>query len=423
MRKILIFSLFLTLFLTLLLAACGKVDPPVTTAAPETTVVPETTIAPETTTVSETTATSAKPSVPILVPEITIAEEYTKNALGYETSFQHTVTYPKILSDAPGAAALNQQFYETYGRIVETLKADAEENTLYEISFSSSAYDGILFIRIVETISEIVDSGNPIEGIWLKKTYEEKAIYYDAASDRQITLEEYIEHFAIDLEKAEIGMLTSFEIENKNIGKGTAFVSETIGGEAVFSPESNRVYFLQYPALQKNISLYGVEVTEDTLCLYYAGRPSEYDFYESVCCPLRRDTYAPIHPNYTCTVRLSEDVEESDTVEITFESGSVSGITAPSVYGIDKIEITAKELRFKAYDDVADGYPPLFPQGTEDLTVYDIIPYYDGKEPHTTGFGSLTGREYCLGLRIYEYMPIDTLKTLTITIQKREGSF
>ena len=425
--------LLTSLLAALLLVSCCKIDPPVTTdmpittetyedaELPLTTEVPATTELLVTTTVPVTTTlpkTNIAPSEPVVVPEIVIAEEYAKDSLGYGDYYQHLIQYPKILSDAPGAAALNQRFRESYGHIIKILKADAEKDALYNISFSSSTYDGIICIRIAETTGTIVDSGSRMDGIWVDETCNEKIIYYNAATDQEMTLEEYIAHFGIDLEKAKIGVLGSFEIENREVGKGSAFASETIGGEPIFPLESNRLYFLQYPSLNDTVSLYGIDVTSSTLCLYYA-EDSLYG-HLSFCCPLQRDTYAPVHPNYTCTVRIPEDAKESDSIEIAFTDGRVSDIAAPSIYKIDVVEITAKKLLLKVYKKATNDYSPLFPQENESLIAYDITPYYDGTNPHTTGFGSRTNNEYSLGLRIYEYMPIDTLKKLTITIQEKQ---
>ncbi|MBQ9132959.1 MAG: hypothetical protein IJX64_00350 [Clostridia bacterium] len=411
----------------LTLAGCHKCPEVVITTEhrqhekiPETIGVPESTDIPvSTTAITIPATTSAVTTVDFpeeLVPEVVAAETYTKGAIGFERVYFHSVSYPKILSDAPGAAKLNQKFADEYTSIIDTLKNNAEGTALYNVSFSSSACNGIVFIRFEICDGVICDTG-PMSGVWVEETITQEIFYYDVKNDREMTLDEYIAYFGIDLDKAKKGALCSYEAEISESVKGNAFACENIGADAISDPDNDRFYYLAYKDFKEGTALCGIEMQDAEMILYYDGVAWHAEVFD---CTLLRDTYAPRNPNYACTVSVPRDATDSDTVDITFKDGKVGSIALPVMYNITSVKITARKLELRVKSLTSTSHLTLFPEAGKTLNTFRITPYYDGYTPHITNFAGQSGGTYYNGCHIYEYVPIDTLETLKITIEKKD---
>lgn len=374
-------KLFILLFaLSLLLCSCDD-ETVSTTEVTETTCETENSTTAETTTAAETL-----PVIPaVIIPEVITAAKYEKpivDMMGYGGfDYPHSIEYPKIDSDKAGAVALNDKIAAKYEKTINELKSGTEGNNIYNFSYTSSVCDGVIFIRISE------DTGwQYSEGM-----HEQKIFYYDAVNDKELTSEEYAAHFGIDPEKAKGNVVYTYELARSYMEDTSVMIS----GEdenAIYEPAPGTLF----PAMQSefNYKFDGLEVTDDTVNLYYNGQQYVLSTY---CFALDRETLAPKYPHYMgyVAVIFPTDFSESD-VKITLENGKVTEYSIPEHSGIYNIKISSTAI-----------------------TVYSNVRLDDwgisvnGGERYTAG-GQMYDDENLYQYNFYarEYIPADALKTI-----------
>ena len=352
----------------------------INTDAPEMTFsVPEET--PEATTALTTCTTATEPE--FILPDVVTADEYTKQAIdilesGKEFDYVHSVSYPKINSDAPGAVALNQKISEVFGEIIGKLKNNTEQNELYNVSYTYSAKDNIIFIGIDCSVSWQYSEG-----------YNSKALYYyDAENDVELSPEEYAEHFDIDPDS--IINRAKWSIEVFNIGAKELIYSETPYGVSVDAVESNKLYYVGCEIVSSEmfgdheISVLGIEMTDSGIKAYMEYTPS----YSGGVFTCELDSnLLPISPAYAINI-IPESSDRAGIIE--FADGNPVSATAP--VGIDKIEILGRGIAIEYSGDA----PKVTLNGTE------LFGYAHYEKENTY-------------LYYFDYVNAKELKTITIT--------
>lgn|GEM_PF-974248 len=343
-------TIILCLALTLLFVACGKVNPPVTTAAPETTVVPETTAPIETTAVTE-------PPVRIEQPVFEEADRIEKQAKdhfnGGDFDFKHSVVYTRLLSDKPGAVALNEKIKLLYAPMVEKLRNDQEANELYRIGYNA-AYTGKDYQTLMLHYTEF--------GGW---QYSEGGVtqrffYYDGTNDRELTVDEYLASMDIDKEKALSGALWSYDLaragytadyggemldHGAEVNRRLPGDSEILGATA-----ENVLYFHRFTKFADSVKLDGAFVEPETVILYFSGCMYTTTTFTVT---LDRETLEPIRPNYEAVVLLT--AADTDRIEILFEDGKIVSATAPAMYAGSRITVKAHKVCIPYFKELNDA--------------------------------------------------------------------
>lgn len=341
MRK----TLVLLLALTLLFAACGKVEPPVTTDAPETTVAPETTAIPETTAPPETTAVT-EPPVRIEQPALETADKIEKQAtdilFGGDFDFINRIEYPRIASDAPGAVALNQKIANLYAPLIEKLRNNQEDGELYRIGYTA-AYTGKDYYTLMLRFTEY--------GGWQysEAGTSQRFFYYDGKNGRELTLDEYLASMDIDKEKALAGALWSYDLaraggtadydgESTDHGAKTELrLPETT--EILGNLEENTIYEQRFTEFANSVTLDGAYADNETVTLYFTVTMYTVNTFSVT---LDRETLLPIRPNYEATVRLT--AADTDKIEILFADGEIVSATAPDAFADTLVTVKSHKL-------------------------------------------------------------------------------
>ena len=182
------------------LAACGE-DKPNHSDAPATDLPASLTTQTEATsqTAEATETTPPETTAPAPLPEVKDGTVYTKKAIDAfqdgSLDFMHSLTIPKIDSTKPGAEALNAKILAEQQDKLDALAANKEENHLYTVTYSTSGADGILAINVYEYIGWQYSEGGSSRRFY----------YYDAAEDRELTLDETLARLSMtqaDLNRA-----------------------------------------------------------------------------------------------------------------------------------------------------------------------------------------------------------------------------
>ncbi len=340
MRKILILSLALTL----LLAACGKVDPPMTTDVPITTQAPETTV-PMTTEIPETTETpvTTEPLMQVTFEEADKIEKQAKDHFnGGDFDFKHSIVYMRLLSDKPGAVALNEKIKLLYAPMIEKLRNDKEGNELYRIGFNA-AYTGKDYSTLMIHFTEF--------GGW---QYSEggttqRFFYYDGINDRELTVEEYLAAMDVDIDKAMDKALWSYDLasaggtadlDGENPNHGADVNLRIPGSSEILGATAENVFYEQrFTQFGNSVNLDGAYVDYDTVTLYFGA--CIYTTY-TFSVTLDKETLEPVRPNYQAAIRPT--AADTDRIEILFENGNVASATAPSMYASDRITVKSHKV-------------------------------------------------------------------------------
>ncbi len=354
MRKILILSLAFTL----LLVACGKTEPPVTTGAPVTTAAPETT-APIETTVPETTEAPVTTESPVRIEQVAFeeADKIEKQAKdhfnGGDFDFKHSIAYTRVLSDKPGAVALNEKIKLLYAPMVEKLRNGQEGNELYRIGYNA-AYTGKDYHTLMFHYTEF--------GGW---QYSEggttqRFFYYDGINDRELTVDEYLASMDIDKEKALSSALWSYDLARAGYtadynGEATdhgADVNYRLPGdsEILGATAENVLYFQRFTEFANSVQLDGAFVEPETVTLYFSGCMYTTDTFTVT---LDRETLEPIRPNYEAVIALT--AADTDRIEILFEDGKIISATAPAAFADIRITIKAHKVCIPYFAELNDA--------------------------------------------------------------------
>ncbi len=375
MKKLIV----LVMSLALVFSACdAEIIPAVTTEETQTTA--ETTAAE--TTAAETTAAVA----PIDIPIVVSAEKYEKEIVdmyGYDNwDYPHSVEYPKIDSEKPGAVALNEKIAERYIKIINQLKNGEEANNIYNFSYTSSVCDGIIFIRISENTGWQYSEGK----------HQQKIFYYDAVNDKELTAEEYALHFEIDLEKAKENVLYTYELARSYIDDSSVMISGD-DENTIYEPAPGKLF----PAKQSDFfyDFDGLEVTDSEVNLYYSG---QWYVLSTYCFTLDRETLEPKHPHYIgYVVPLFPDEDyTSSEIKIVLDNGNITEYSIPKAAGIYNIKISSTAISVYANVRLDDW----------EISV-------NGGEKRTAGGQMYNGEnQYQYDFDIREYIPLGELKTI-----------
>lgn len=297
--------------------------------------------------VFDTAVFEAQPSEQIAQPAIEVADEIEKQAIDAFTSgekfdFVHSVKYPRIVSDKPGADALNVKIATRYAPMIESLRSNGEGRELYRVGYNA-AYTGKNYYTLMIHFTEY--------GGWQYSEGGEsqRFFYYDGANDCELTVDEYLASMDIDKEKALAGALWSYDLARAGFAADyDGEMSEVSANTEYRLPESdeilgataeNMLYYQRYTAFADSVVLDGAYVTPETVTLYFSGRMYTSNTFTVT---LDRETLMPVRPNYEGVIALT--AADTDKIEILFENGKVVSATAPAAYADSRITVRAHKV-------------------------------------------------------------------------------
>ena len=369
--------------------ACGKPNPPeVTTASPEVTTSQSAT---------ETTAATTDSTVQAAaeVPAVVSAVQYTKQAVdifsdGGSVDFTHSLDIPKIDSKAVGAAGLNAKILADQQTKLDALQKGTEGKELYTVAYDSAACDGLLCIRVSEYTGWQYSEGGSADRFY----------YYDAAGDRELTLDEYLGHFSIQKDALTKGFAWSGECASLLGGWDTLthlYADSVFGDPISGEPEKGRFYYAE-TQYETPCELIGVEVTDDVIRPYFS-----YQLYTvgTVSCDLERESGKPLRPYYGCELDPA-DAAEGEALRIEVKDGKVTAFTLPSGAKLHTLMLSSGSI-YLTYEK--DGAPSL-QNGTL---------YVNGKEINGGFSAGLLETNLCDMYRyISGYLPLEELHTVEL---------
>ena len=388
-RKHTIPALLAAIALLAVCTACGKPKTPaVTTASSEVTTSQSAT---------ETTAASTDSPVQAAaeVPAVVTAVHYTKQAVdifsdGGSVDFTHSLDIPKIDSDAVGAAALNAKILANQQTKLDALQKGTEGRELYTVAYDSAVSDGLLCIRVSEYTGWQYSEGGSADRFY----------YYDAAGDRELTLDEYLEHFSISKDALTKGFAWSGECASLLVGWDTLthlYADSVFGDPISGEPEKGRFYYAE-TQYETPCELVGVEVTDDVVRPYFS-----YQLYTvgTVCCDLERESGKPLRPYYGCVLDPA-DATEGEALRIEVKDGKVTALTLPSSAKLHTLMLSSGSI-YLTYE--RDGAPSL-----RNRTLY-----VNGKEMNGGFSEGLLETNLCDMCRyISGYLPLEELHTVEL---------
>lgn len=390
----------IALMLVAALAACGK-DNPQNTTNPTgevgTSAESEPTVTePTETTVPETTAPETAPSAPL--PEVKDGTVYTKKAVdmysGGDFGFTHSLTVPKIDSTKPGAEALNAKILADQQEKLDALAAGKEKNDLYTVTYSVSGADGILAVNVYE-----------FTGWQYSESYSSRRFYYyDAAEDRELTLDETLSKLAMTKESLNRAFAWSSEyaaisVENSDL---TRTLAESVFGAPLTGVYDTSVF--RYAEMQNGnkAELLGIDFDETTVSPCY-----RYAVYTvgTVSCPIDRTSGQPMHPYYECTIDAA-DLQVGDAFRITIKDGKVTEAVVPAALQVQRVTIAS------------DGVTVLY--GKDATYSMDNADFRVNGESVNWGSnsGGIDAEDVFSNYRFMkEYIPLDKLTTIEFVLK------
>ena len=169
----------------------------------------------------------------IEVPDVVDAKMLVQDEVFDGTfEYRYIVAIPEIDSAEPGASAFNEKIYSEYAELLD-VEANRKQGFLYQITYESSAYDGIILVHMIENYGFYQSEGAHLDSYF----------YYDSIKDTELTAEEYAAHFGLDTERlselARWCLDTEWEMPMYSY-------EMTDSGEIDFveSPELNKLYFV-----------------------------------------------------------------------------------------------------------------------------------------------------------------------------------
>ena len=324
------------------------------------------------------------------------SETYTKKAIdifGGDIDYTHSVTYPIIDSDAPGATALNAKISEKYENVIAKLKTNKEENELYNISYHSSEWYGVFFIAIYENTGWQYSEGSS----------NIKIYYYDSENDRELTKEEYLARFEIDLEMANEGVLTSDELFRSMLYDESKpnVLSETIFGAEVEEISPYRVYYSKAQSFNDTVKFIGAEVHYGEVYMYYTG---SYYVHSILRVPLDKRDLTPVHPHYEARVKTAahQITYDEKCVEIIFNGENVENVIRNTDNSIAYVYVMSDMIKLRS--DARLDKVKITVNGEEISNGY-------------SSYGDESGF-FIYDYYLEDYCPIGELKTVKITIEQ-----
>ena len=386
--------------LAAMLTACGKSTPDnikPETDLPDSLSTNVTTTEPAETTetsTAETTATTA----PAPLPEVKDGTVYTKKAVdmfsGGDFDFLHSLIIPKIDSTKPGAEALNAKMLADQQEKLDALAANKEENYLYTVTYSTSGADGILVINVYEYIGWQYSEGGSSRRFY----------YYDAAEDRELTLDETLAKLSMTKESLNRAFAWSSEyaaisVENPD---RTQALAETVFGTPLTGAYDTSVFRYAEMRSGNDAELLGIDFDETTVSPCY-----HYVIYtvSTTACPIDRANGQPLHPYYECTMNAA-DLQTGDAFRITIKDGKVTEAVVPAEAQVQGVTITS------------DGVTVLYGKGaTYSMDRADFR--VNGSSVNSgSNSGGIDAEDVFSNYRFMkEYIPLDKLTTIEFVLK------
>ena len=384
------------------LAACGENNPggkQTSDTAPPASLTTQTEATSQTTVTTETTETTPpETTAPAALPEVKDGTVYTKKAVdmfsGGDFDFLHSLTVPKIDSTKPGAEALNAKILADQQEKLDALAAGKEKNDLYTVTYSVSGADGILAVNVYE-----------FTGWQYSESYSSRRFYYyDAAEDRELTLDETLSKLAMTKESLNRAFAWSSEyaaisVENSDL---TRTLAESVFGAPLTGAYDASVF--RYAEMQSGneVELLGIDFDETTVSPCY-----RYILYTvgALICPIDRATGQPLLPYYECTPDIA-DLKVGDSFRITIKDGKVTEMTAPADAKVQRIKISSCGLSVYYSADAAFDYS-------------NAVFFVNGKDQGIGAMHSMTDTAniYLMYRSISDYIPLDKLNTLEFSVK------
>ena len=376
------------------LAACGENNPggkQTTDTAPPASLTTQTEATSQTTEATETTPPETTAPAPL--PEVKDGTVYTKKAIDAfqdgSLDFMHSLTVPKIDSTKPGAEALNAKILADQQEKLDALAAGKEKNDLYTVTYSVSGADGILAVNVYE-----------FTGWQYSESYSSRRFYYyDAAEDRELTLDETLARLSMtqaDLNRA-FAWSSEYTSINTEYPDRTRTFAATVFGAPLTGAYDASVF--RYAEMQSGneVELLGIDFDDATVSPCY-----RYAVYTvgTVSCPIDRASGQPMHPYYECTIDAA-DLQTGDAFRITIKDGKVSEAVVPAEAQVQRVTIAS------------DGVTVLY--GKDAAYSMDRADFRVNGESVNDGSGSggIDAEDVFSNYRFMaDYIPLDKLTTI-----------
>mgnify|MGYP000410761656 CR=1 FL=1 len=384
------------------LAACGENNPggkQTSDTAPPASLTTQTEATSQTTEAAETTPPETTAPAPL--PEVKDGTVYTKKAVdmfsGGDFDFLHSLTVPKIDSTKPGAEALNAKILADQQEKLDALAAGKEKNDLYTVTYSVSGADGILAVNVYE-----------FTGWQYSESYSSRRFYYyDAAEDRELTLDETLSKLAMTKESLNRAFAWSSEyaaisVENSDL---TRTLAESVFGAPLTGAYDASLFHYAEIRSGNEVELLGIDFDETTVSPCY-----RYSIYTvgTVSCPIDRASGQPMHPYYECTPNIA-DLKVGDSFRITVKDGKVTEMTAPADAKVQRIKISSCGLSVYYSADAAFDYS-------------NAVFFVNGKDQGIGAMHSMTDTAniYLMYRSFSDYIPLDKLNTLEYSVKSNQ---
>ena len=381
------------------LAACGENNPggkQTTDTTPPASLTAQTEATSQTTVTTETTPPET--TAPAALPEVKDGTVYTKKAVdmfsGGDFGFTHSLTVPKIDSTKPGAEALNAKMLADQQEKLDALAANKEENHLYTVTYSASGADGILVINVYEYFGWQYSEGGSSRRFY----------YYDAAEDRELTLDETLSKLAMTKESLNRAFAWSSEyaaisVENSD---RTRTLAESVFGAPLTGAYDASVFHYVEMQNGNEAELLGIDFDEATVSPCY-----RYVIYTvgTTACPIDRTSGQPMHPYYECTIDAA-DLQVGDAFRITIKDGKVTEAVVPAALQVQRVTIAS------------DGVTVLY--GKDATNRMDNADFRVNGESVNWGSNSsgIDAEDVFSNYRFMkEYIPLDKLTTIEFVLK------
>ena len=376
------------------LAACGESNPggkQTTDTAPPASLTSQTEATSQTTVTTETTPPET--TAPAALPEVKDGTVYTKKAVdmfsGGDFDFLHSLTVPKIDSTKPGAEALNAKMLADQQEKLDALAAGKEGRSLYTVTYSASGADGILAVNVYE-----------YTGYQYSESSRNRCFYYyDAAADRELTLDEVLTHLSLTRDSLDKALVWSngYELISIENTDRTITPAATVFGAPLTGAYDASLFHYAEIRSGNEVELLGIDFDETTVSPCY-----RYILYTvgALICPIDRATGQPLLPYYECTPDIA-DLKVGDSFRITIKDGKVTEMTAPADAKVQRVTIASDGVT------VLYGKDATYRMGNADFRV-------NGESVNWgSNSGGIDAEDVFSNYRFMkEYIPLDKLTTI-----------
>lgn len=381
------------------LAACGENNPggkQTTDTTPPASLTTQTEATSQTTETTETTPPET--TAPAALPEVKDGTVYTKKAVdmfsGGDFDFLHSLTVPKIDSTKPGAEALNAKMLADQQEKLDALAAGKEGRSLYTVTYSASGADGILAVNVYE-----------YTGYQYSESSRNRCFYYyDAAADRELTLDEVLTHLSLTRDSLDKALVWSngYELISIENTDRTITPAATVFGAPLTGAYDASLFHYAEIRSGNEVELLGIDFDETTVSPCY-----RYILYTvgTVSCPIDRASGQPMHPYYECTIDAA-DLQVGDAFRITIKDGKVTEAVVPAALQVQRVTIAS------------DGVTVLY--GKDATYSMDNTDFRVNGESVNWGSnsGGIDAEDVFSNYRFMkEYIPLDKLTTIEFVLK------